>query len=354
MMTCPEWCTRGLRVMKYLAALAFIVAGMATPGYGAESRGFFCDREAACEFQFYIENDIISGTDRYYTNGIKLGGGLNPGPLIERIFQRPAEQVLRRFSDNPDGVSVGLFLGQNIYTPKDITIAAPQPFDRPWAAWLYLGGVAQSVSGDRLQTVELDIGVIGPAALGKEVQTAVHEAIDSDHPRGWHNQLRNEPGLMLTYMEKWRFGPQTGVQLVPHFGASMGNVMTLARAGFTVRTGQNMTGFGPDTIEPGGAMLQRVRLNDPKSQQPRREWYLFGGADFRAVAHNIFVDGSLFRSGPSVDSREFVYDFKAGFSVRYRPVRFSFTNIWRSEEFRTPVGGGGNQIFQSVNISVEF
>jgi lipid A 3-O-deacylase len=329
--------------------LAAAVAGAAEPSL------LECDRVAACELQLYIENDSVGGgTDRYYTNGIKLGGGVNANRLIERLFQQPAETVLRRFSDNPGDVHVGLFVGQNMYTPTRIAVAAPQPFDRPWAAWLYIGGVAQSVTGNRLQTVEFDLGMIGPAALGKEVQTAWHEAVGADRPLGWHNQLRNEPGLMLTYLEKWRYGYANGVEVVPHFGASIGNVMTLARAGGIVRAGSNMSGFGPDTIEPGGAMLQRVRLQDAHSQDDRREWYVFAGADARAVAYNVFLDGTMFRSGPSVDRRDFVYDLKAGFSIRIPPARLSLTQIWRSEEFTTPMGGGGSQRFQSLNLSWEF
>ncbi|MBI4205174.1 MAG: lipid A deacylase LpxR family protein [Betaproteobacteria bacterium] len=346
------WLARGLQLGTRAAAAALLVSS--GPG-AAEPSPLECDRATACEFQLYIENDSAGGgTDRYYTNGIKFGGGVNADRLIERLFQAPAETVLKRFSDNPGDVHVGLFLGQHMYTPKRITVAAPQPFDRPWAAWLYLGGVAQSVAGNRLQTVEFDVGVVGPAALGKEVQTAWHELVGADRPQGWSNQIRNEPGVLLAYLEKWRFGVTNGVEVVPHFGASVGNVMTLARAGGIVRAGRNMSGFGPDTIEPGGAMLQRVRLQDVHSQNDGREWYAFAGVDLRGVARNIFLDGNLFRSSPSVDRREFVYDLKAGLSVRIPPARVSLTQIWRSEEFTTPLGGGGNQRFQSLNLSWEF
>ena len=219
---------------------------------------------------------------------------------------------------------------------------------------LLVGGVAQSVVENRLQTVELDLGMIGPAALGKPVQTEWHKLVDADIPQGWGNQLRNEPGVLLAYLEKWRYGPTTGVQAVPHFGVTVGNVMTLARAGGIVRFGRNMSGFGPDTIEPGGAMLQRTRLTDSQSRDSGHEWYLFAGVDARAVARNIFLDGNTFRDSASVDKRAFVYDFKAGFSMRIAPVRVSLTHVQRSPEFTTPLGKSGVQRFQSLNVSWEF
>ena len=314
-----------------------------------------CNVQTACEFQLYIENDSLgSGSDRYYTNGIKLGGGVSAEPVIERLFQVPAEQVLRRVSDNRGDVQFGLFLGQNLYTPKRITVSQPQSFDRPWAAWLYIGGVAQNVEDNRLQTVELDLGIIGPAALGKMVQTEWHKLVDADAPQGWNNQLRNEPGLLLAYLEKWRYGPASGLQAVPHFGVTLGNVMTLLRAGGIVRAGHNMSGFGPDTIEPGGAMLQRTRNRDEQSSGKAPEWYVFAGFDMRAVGSNIFLDGNTFRDGPSVDRRIFVYDLKAGLSVRVAPLRLSFTHVHRSPEFGTALGSSGTQRFQSINVSWEF
>lgn len=324
------------------------------PASAAAQAPLECNASTACEFQLYIENDSVgTGTDRYYTNGIKFGGGVSAKPVIERIFQRPAETVLQSITDNRGNLQFGLFLGQNLYTPKNITIAAPQPLDRPWAAWLYVGGVAQNVEGDRLQTVELDLGMVGPLALGKFVQTHWHQLVAADEPKGWHNQLRGEPGLLLAYFEKLRYGPRTGVQAVPHFGLTVGNVMTLARAGGIVRAGINMTGFGPDTIEPGGAMLQRTRLRDTATRSAP-EWYVFAGADGRVVARNIFLDGNSFRDSPSVDRRVWVYDLKAGFSLRIAPLRISVTHVRRSAEFSTPAGNGGTQRFQSFNLSWEF
>lgn len=338
-----------------LAARVLWIALGTAPAMAADPPPIECNKATACELQIYIENDSFgAGTDRYYTNGIKVGGGVHAERVIERLLQTPAKSALERISDHLGEVHVGLFLGQNLYTPRRITLTQPQPFDRPWAAWLYVGGVAQSVLGNRLQTVELDIGVVGPAALGKPVQSQWHKWVDADAPQGWGNQLRNEPGVLLAYLEKWRYGPASGVQAVPHFGATAGNVMTLVRAGGIVRAGQNMSGFGPDTIEPGGAMLQRTRLSDAPSQAGGHEWYVFAGVDARLVARNIFLDGNSFHDGPSVERRVFVHDVKAGVSMRIAPVRVSLTHVWRSDEFTTPAGASGNQRFQSINASWEF
>jgi hypothetical protein len=115
-----------------------------------------------------------------------------------------------------------------------------------------------------------------------------------------------------------------------------------------------MSGFGVDTIEPGGAMLQRTRDDDDGASAGAREWYVFAGIDARVVAHNIFLDGNTFRDGPSVDRRRTVRDVTIGFSVRHAPLRVSLTRVRRSDEFSSAAGGGGRQRFLSLNLSWAF
>lgn len=338
--------------MRVLIAL---ILGLSAPHYAtaaaSEAPAQAVDLRGS-EIQIFIENDSFGGTDQYYTNGIKIGGGV-PAEKVAGLFTRPPNALLDAITDGASN-HFGLFFGQNLYTPRDITIAAPQPNDRPWAAWLYIGAVAQSVKENRLHTVEFDLGVVGPPALGQQVQTAWHKLVDAPEPMGWDNQIRTEPGFLLTYLHKRRYGDVSGVQLLPHIGATVGTIATFARAGALLRAGQNMTGFGPDGIEPGGAMLKNTRREQDAGRARPYEWFVFAGADGRLMGHNTSLDGSLFRDGPSVATRDFVYDLLAGASVRIDALRVSVTRIQRSEEFYTPQGGGGKQRFYSINIGIEF
>lgn len=315
------------------------------------------DKLKKSQVQLFIENDMFAGSDRYYTNGIKIGGGIELS-LIQELLTPIPESLLNALAKKPpQGEApvnhIGLFIGQNLYTPRDISIAENQPGDRPWAAWLYIGNVLQRVQGHRLDSVELDIGMVGPAALGKQVQSGWHRLLDVRQPKGWSNQIPNEPAFMLAYLQKRRYGNRE-FQIVPHAGVTAGSVMTLARAGGIVRIGSRMTGFGPDTIEPGGAMLQSTREEDLKSPEGCCEWYLFAGGEYRLVARNIFLDGPMFREGPNVNHRNVVHDFNTGFAFRYRQLNFSLTHIRRSEEFTTAAGGGGRQEFYSLNVGWQF
>ncbi len=306
------------------------------------------------EVQLFIENDLLARTDRYYTNGIKFGGG-----MAFDLLQLPAAEFLRNLAPEAGGtVHLGLFLGQNLYTPRAITVSQAQPLDRPWAAWLYLGGVAQRARDNRLDTVEIDLGLVGPSALGREIQSGWHRLIGSPQPRGWQHQIPNEPAILVSWLAKRKhgLGSVAGLDLeaIPHGGASVGTVMTLARGGGLLRLGRHMTGFGPDTIEPGGAMLQNMRREVEPGRGQGLEWYVFAGVDHRLVAHNIFLDGAVFRDGPSVNRRPHVYDLSLGFSLRHGSLRVSLTRVQRSEEFFTAASRGGRQTFDSINLGLEF
>lgn len=308
------------------------------------------------QLQFIIENDLLSRTDRYYTNGFKIGFGTPPSSLVNDA----SRGLLNQLVAGGDEIETGWFLGQNMYTPKDIGIAAAQPFDRPWGAWLYLGAVAQRAHRDhgkpvdRVDTVEVDVGVIGPAALGEQVQKAVHERTGSRTPQGWHNQSPSEPAFSVTLLRKWKVAGNEHFDVIPHFGASVGTVMTLARVGGVARLGYGLSGFGVDTIEPGGAILQSTRTRQLREARSRFEAYAFAGVDQRLVLYNTFLDGPVFHDGPRVDRRPHVYDLVVGASMRWSVLRLSLTRVRRSEEFTTAAGGGGPQTFHSFNIGLEW
>lgn len=80
-------------------------------------------------------------------------------------------------------------------------------------------------------------------------------------------------------------------------------------------------------------------------------WYLFAGAQGRAVARDIFLDGNTFSSSHSVDKKTFVADFQAGAAVIYRGVRLAATQVYRTREFD---GQPQADRFGAISLSVRF
>ncbi|WP_370511498.1 lipid A deacylase LpxR family protein [Flavobacterium sp. GT3R68] len=151
----------------------------------------FRDLKAHRYVRFNYDNDYFASRDQDYTQGYNLelvSPGLRRNPM-NKLLVRPKK------SDNKFGISLE-HLG---YTPIDIKSASVQYGDRPFAAALMLKSFAlaiDTVNTSRLSSL-FSIGVIGPGALGKEVQVAFHKVIDNTIPEGWQNQIRND--VVLNY-----------------------------------------------------------------------------------------------------------------------------------------------------------
>ncbi len=295
-----------------------------------------------------FENDLFYDEDRHYTNGVRAAWLSRPDTT-----PRWALRAARWFPLFPDGGSVrtGYALGQNMYTPTDITLEDPPDDDRPYAGWLYgsIGLIAET--GRRLDQLELTLGIVGPASLAEHTQKLVHEITGSDEPRGWDTQLKNEPGIVLTYQRSWRGYVSESVagfafDVTPHAGGAIGNVFTYANAGLTLRFGRRLPlDYGPPRIQPSlpgsGFFVPRDGFG----------WYLFAGVEGRAVARNIFLDGNTFRDSRSVDKEPLVGDLQFGIAFSWGDIRLSYTHVLRTREFE---GQDGGDEFGAFSLSVRF
>jgi hypothetical protein len=306
---------------------------------------------------FQIENDLFAafgGSDEHYTSGVRLLGLHRPNLTPGWVDDFAGWWCRWACSQMTPTKSFGFAIGQNIYTPDDITIPTLIPDDRPYAGWLYGALLVQIVDSpsSRMHSFELQFGVVGPESGGEWVQTKVHEIIDDDLPEGWDHQLPTEPGVNLIYRYSRRFGGDRR-DFIPHAGGALGNVMVMANAGFTLRIGRNISGFPQETI-PITVAPQGAPGAAPSAPRPKWEGYLFVGADGRAVAHNIFLDGTVFSNSHSVNKEDFVYDLRAGFSIRYKSFRFNYTFVRRSEEFYPRRGRyDGIHDYGSISLGVE-
>jgi lipid A 3-O-deacylase len=237
-------------------------------------------------FTFQVDNDffnIFGKSDRDYTNGVRFGW-LSPALMdlpdgIARLTtlptffgEDPASSVTRRF---------GVSFGQNLYTPENLATSQPIFNDRPYAAWLYLGFALQSnykrvdpkTGKDepvRLDTWQLDFGVVGPAAGGEFVQNNFHTLIGNPHAMGWANQIHNEPTVGLTFERRWRAlrgvlleDPKFEYDIVPRIGATVGNVVTYASTGATLRIGKDLRSARPCPAPKGSSARAGAGTSSP-------------------------------------------------------------------------------------------
>jgi hypothetical protein len=286
------------------------------------------------------ENDTVVRADRHYTQGARVSYLSKDNALPDWL--NSVSRRLPAFGMKIGAQKYGFGAGQEIYTPKNLSSRVLVVDDRPYAAWLY-GRLTLERRGTgpgmvpMMDTVHLDLGLVGPEALGEQAQDVAHR----NDPRGWNNQLRTEPGIALRCQRSLRFATkdeETGVgfDFLPYAGLGLGNIFTGASLGSTVRFGVNV---------PNDFALH----ND--AQAPPLGFYVFAGGEGRWVAHNIFLDGNTFRSSHSVHRIPFVADLRAGAAFVAGPFEFTAAYVLRAPEF---YGQHGYDQFGSATVTFKF
>jgi lipid A 3-O-deacylase len=312
-------------------------------------------------WSFQVENDLFAKgqTDRYYSNGLRLmrSGEMHKlsagraGAGLDAFKQWSAEGICSLTGCDRNTALAGLDVhgGQNIYTPQNLQRPTANPYDRPYAGWLYLGMRTRLADrpdsegeASRLQTLDVSLGVIGPAALAGPVQKAWHKMIDATTPQGWSSQLKNEPTVQASFTSMHRVDLGEHVDGLPYWRVAIGNVFTHVAVGGHLRIGPDLAGFASFDPAPSAAPTITRKRAKPRAAEATsiaeaRSWYLFLGVEGRAVAHNIFVDGNSFRNYPKpnyISHKPFVGDVVAGFSVEVtQRWRLTYGHVWRSREF---------------------
>ena len=327
---------------RFAAAGLFAAAFGAGPAFGGETGGK--DEKYGLPpgtWTLSFENDRIARTDRHYTHGTRLAWVSDVetgGPDVVRDsldFLYPLADV--------SGGRIGFAVGQSIFTPEDTDATELITNDRPYAGWTYMSmslyaeadwSTAGSASYKTLDSVELNLGIVGPQSYADEVQNGFHDLIGVSRSNGWDHQLGNEPAVALFFERKWRPSPwQTpgGLEFdaIPHVGGSLGNVFTLLNGGFTMRLGQGLeTDFGPPQIRPA--------FSGPGAVSPDTDfaWYVFAGIQGSLVGRNIFLDGNTFRDSHRVDKEPVTGDVQVGAAVVIEDIRIAATHVYRTREFQ--------------------
>lgn len=346
-----SYCFQKSGIKRFLFLVMAATASAPSPALSQEP---VKNKKERGTFTFQFENDLFYGADRHYTNGLRLSWVSPKGDeSIEQV--QWIRDVLEKVSFRKNSETrFGFAAGQEIYTPEDRKRTDLIIDDRPYAGWLYGAMSLHSETKDsgnpgyrELESIELNLGIVGPQALGRETQDFIHTIRVIDLFEGWDNQLKNEPGVLLMYERKWRLSDPAPLgpfefDFVPYAGVSLGNVLTHVNVGGSVRYGYNIPkDFGPPSLIKGLTSMDTI---------PEEKWslYVFAGAEGRFVARNIFLDGNTFADSHSVKKNRWVADLSAGVALIYRRIKISYTNALRTREF---AGQKNNAWFGSISAS---
>lgn len=288
-----------------------------------------------------------NATDRYYTAGNGLSVTFRPRwaeDLAAWVYAQPRHRAN----------AAGLFVGQLLFTPEDLSDPELIVDDHPYAGYLYGGLFWQSAGARSLDHVRVEIGTLGSGALADRAQEWVHAVFGGDRPRGWEHQHVNEITLQAFYLRKGRMfeepfgldGLSGAFEILPEVGLALGTVQRHAEVGATLRYGINLpSDFGP-------ARLDDLSGTDGE-YQPGFGTYVFARGSGRAVQRDVFIEGSDFRGGHGVDAERLVGRVEGGLRLYYQHdywnLELGYSQTYLTPQFREQ---RGSHAYASLTLSM--
>lgn len=243
------------------------------------------------------------------------------------------------FKSKNDEVRFGLAVEHNSFTPDKYFFPEIQFGDRPFAATLSFKSFMISVNAEKARrfTSSFTLGMIGPAAMGEEIQVGIHQVTNSATPRGWGNQIQND--VVVNYelgyeKQLFRFRDLFSIQ-----AEAKGEAGTIYSNG---TVGINTT-FGI--------------LNSPFSLKNARGFslYIYAQPLINAVVYDATLQGGLFtKKSPytiSSDNIErFTGQFNYGIVLKTKSFYFEYSGAVISKEFES----GSSAKWGGVRVGVMF
>lgn len=207
---------------------------------------------------FSWDNDLLTGSDKGYTNGVRASYLTQPAERDPRCRFCMAAGARDRLAFLP-GVggaanqhALAFSVTQLMVTPENIEAEAPQFDDIPYTGYLSARAGLWSWTPDRITGYGVLVGVVGPESYAAESQRQVHRLTGSTNPNGWENQLGTDviAGLGATHARRFHSSgdPEHLEQDLGWVaGLRASNFISDARLGLSWRAGTHLpTNFMPD------------------------------------------------------------------------------------------------------------
>ncbi len=279
------------------------------------------------ELSIITENDNYNFTlhDRYYSNGLFIRYNW----LVKKEANKNVLKTISR-------TEAGQMIFNSYYNRRSVERVL-ETMDRPYASWLYASyGQTKIFSNKDVLKYDAVIGILGPAAFGKQIQTGYHRLFMLYNIYGWEYQVKNEIGLNASVqyyrsLIKNKRGQPLAIHTVGK--AMLGNTFTNASAGLLVKFG--------NTEQEENNSYWSGRLGQPQKKTIHKlEAFLFLEPTLMVQAYNATVQGGLLRSEKGLYVSElnpFIYVIKGGAVISGRQSGLSITYTLKQKEAKSMI-----------------
>jgi len=299
----------------------------------------FSQKNYSKEFSLLSDNDLYTSVtrDKYYTNGL----------FLSYRFLKPSNSIKR------EKTIIEYQLGHMMYTPLKYRIASPKAHDRPFAGFLFAKyGVSRFYKNQNVFKTAIQIGVIGPSAKGKELQSFIHNILGIIKPKGWDQQIKDAIAINFTgdYL-KFLAADNTNHFDISSFNTlRVGTIFTDISTGFYSRLGfkslqklSNSVGFHSNLNTSTGKTTTK------------KESFLYIKPMFTYVIYDATIEGSFLNDGSPLtfDVMPLKFSFEAGFRYTTNRFTYGYTILFHTKKLKS-VLAKKNNFYGSIHINYLF
>ena len=208
-----------------------------------------------------------------------------------------------------------------MYNPGSGYAPIKSKHDRPFAGYLYGGGSYSAfLKNESILNFGIELGVVGPSALGQEAQEYLHRVAGFYEVAGWEYQIKDALAVNLRaqYTRLLQRARNNHLDLSFIGTAKIGTTYSGADASILFRAG---------TINPFSSSASahaRISAHEVGVKSVANEFFFYAQPMIQYVAYDATVQGSLFNNDSPVTFEVKPIVFSQILGVTYAIHRFTF------------------------------
>ena len=277
-------------------------------------------------FRLYDDNDFLNinlrGTDKAYTNGLKLDIF-----YVKNTSKLPFQNRFLNTKNKQFHHVHGWSLSQFMFTPNDLSKTEYQANDYSYAGALTVSHsiTTYNLNGKSSFETGMTLGIRGSPAMSEAVQKFVHRMIRDEIPQGWHHQLQIRPLLNANFIFEKRIANHDGIiDLLGGTELSAGSMLNALSIYPVLRCGLMNPYFN--------GVISQFSTTANSTGRRKLQFYFFIKPKISLIFSNALLQGRITHSqeGKNItktkhDINNFLADVNYGLTFVFQQFAISYT-----------------------------
>nr|WP_299113180.1 lipid A-modifier LpxR family protein [uncultured Winogradskyella sp.] len=246
------------------------------------------------QLELKIENDKLVLVDRYYTSGLFL------------TYRKDLEDSFVFKKENNNKLQLNITLGNETYTPTNLSSTDSRDFDRPYAGWFFIKTEIGKIKVNSAFFIAVETGITGEEALSGKIQTWAHNFFNIDVPT-WTEEIESKflVNLKAKYIWNTFFNKNHTFKYVVEPSLGTKDIYVSNNIEYTFGKLNTFNNSSRNNF------IDRTNTN---------EFYGLISLGHRYVLHNTLIQGSLDYNDETftTNNEPHVFEFKIGGSLKFK------------------------------------